>query len=152
MALESIVRPFQRPNSLATRRIVASAEKIDVAPAIISWGKAGTLAQAHQIDEIDESGVNFTVVSCDDEYREDTAKTKIDVRRIVQTLPDGTTNPDNFVDLERPYQVFFEKKELASSLRNTTTSWSTWFPDSAVYGTSTNKSKCQATFNLNRNT
>lgn len=146
--LESIVRPFARPNSLATRRIVASSDKISVDPAIISWGQAGTIAAAHQIDAIDPTGAEFTVVSCDDQYEQ--VNQLIDVRRIVQKLPDGTTNPDNFIDLERPYKVYFEKKELASSQRNTTTTWSTTFADSSVFGSVKNESKCQATFTLNR--
>jgi hypothetical protein len=145
--LEGIVRPFARPNTLATRRLIASNAKLDVRPATITWGQAGTIASAHQVAAIDETGVDFTVVSCDDRY--DEVSTKVDVRRIVQKLPNGTTNPDNFIDLERPYEVFFEKKELASSARNGTQTWVAWFPDSAVFGT-VKKNKCQATFTMNR--
>lgn len=41
--LESIVRPFVRPDSLTTRRIVSSREKVEVEPAIKSWGKPGNI-------------------------------------------------------------------------------------------------------------
>lgn len=147
--LESIVRPFARPNSLATRRIVASAEKVEVGTAVISWGKAGTLAAAHQIDAIDETGTNFTVHLIDEQYDEQSRLT--DVRRIEQTLPNGTKNPDNFVDLDRPYQVTFKKVELDSKRPNETQVWSTSI-ETADFSTmnktnQTGKSK----FNLNRN-
>lgn len=148
--LESIVRPFARPNSLATRRIVASAEKVEIGTAVISWGKAGTLAAAHQIDAIDETGVNFTVDLIEEQYDEKDRKT--DQIRITQTLPSGTKNPDNFVDLDRPYQVNFLKVDLAGSKRrNETQIWSTAF-DAAGYSSMTNNNKTgKAKFNLKRN-
>jgi hypothetical protein len=147
---ESIVRPFARPNSLATRRIAAKST-VEVTPAVISWGTAGTLASAHQIDEVDEEGGGFTVLRCDDEYEEVSGKRLVDVRRIEQTLPDGTTNPDNFIDLERPYRVYFEKKELASQKRGVTQTWVTRF-DTQVWSTMKNDNdKCQSKFNLDRN-
>lgn len=146
--LEGIIRPFQRPDTLARRRLVATNTKIDVTPAVISWGTSGTLASAHQVDEIDPGG-GFTIISCDDQYEEKSRL--IDVRRIEQTLPDGTKNPDNYIDLERPYRVYFEKKELASQQRGVTQTWTTAF-DTAVFQTMNNDSKkCQSTFTLKRN-
>lgn len=148
--LEGIVRPFTAPNTLARRRLVASNTKIDVSPAVISWGSAGTLASAHQVDEIDPGG-SFTVLTCDDQYQEADKPRQVDVRRIVQTLPDGTTNPDNFIDLERPYRVYFEKTDLASQRRGQTQTWTTAF-DTAVFQTTNNSDrKCRSTFTLKRN-
>lgn len=146
--LESIVRPFVRPDSLATRRIIASSEKIEVQPAIISWGTAGNIAAAHQVEEVDQTGTNFVVLNLNDKYTE--LDRKSDVRRIVQTLPDGTTNPDNYVDLNRPYQVIFEKLDPASQRQNETQVWSTAF-ETAQFSTVNNENaKSKSTFNLNR--
>lgn len=145
--LEGIVRPFQRPDTLARRRLVATNTKIDVTPATISWGTSGTLANAHQVDEIDEGG-SFTVLTCDDQYEE--KNRLVDVRRIEQTLPNGTKNPDNFIDLERPYRVYFEKKELASQQRGVTQTWTTAFDTAAFRTTNNDSKKCQSTFTLNR--
>lgn len=145
---EQVVRPFQRPDTLARRRLVAANVKVDIQAATISWGTAGTLASAHQVDEIDPGG-SFTVLTCDDKYEE--TQREVDSRRIVQTLPDGTTNPDNFVDLERPYRVYFEKKELATQQRGVTQTWTTAF-DTAVFRTTSNADKkCRSTFTLTRN-
>lgn len=148
--LESIVRPFVRPNSLSTQRIVASREKVEVEPAIISWGTAGSLASAHQIEAIPEDpGVSFTVLMCDDEYTEKSRQ--VDVMRIEQTLPDGTKNPENYIDLERPYKVFFEKKELASQQRGVTQTFTTRFENTQFSTTNSSNQKCQSKFSLNRN-
>ncbi len=148
--LEGIVRPFQRPDTLARRRLIASASQVEVTPAIISWGSSGTLASAHQIDEIPdlENGGSFTVLTCDDQYEE--TQRQVDVRRVVQTLPDGTVNPDNFVDLERPYRVYFEKKELASQQRGITQTWTTAFDAAQFQTTNNNNKKCQSAFTLRR--
>lgn len=149
--LESIVRPFQRPDSLATRRIIASREKVEVTPAVISWGKPGTIAAAHQIDAIDPTGTSFTVKLLDEEYTEDPGKRKTDVRRITQTLPDGTKNPDNYVDLNRPYQVTFEKVNLDSKRPNTTQTWSTSIETSNFKTVSPGNKDTRSKFNLDRN-
>lgn len=145
--LEGVVRPFQRPDTLARRRLIASNTKIDVGAANISWGTSGTLASAHQIDEIPVDG-SFTVMLCDDKYEE--TSRQVDVRRIVQKLPDGTQNPDNFIDLERPYRVYFEKKELASQRRNETQTWTTAFDTAAFETTNSGDKKCRSVFTLNR--
>lgn len=147
--LESIVRPFARPDSLATRRIVANNTKIEVGAAVISWGKAGAIAAAHQIDAIDETGTSFTVDLIDEEYTEESRKT--DVRRIEQTLPNGTTNPDNFVDLERPYQVIFKKEDLGSKQPNQTEVWSTAVETANFSTVNPNNKTGKSKFNLTRN-
>lgn len=146
--IESIIRPFARPDSLATKRIIASSEKIDVQAAVISWGKAGTIAAAHQIDAIDETGSSFTVDLIDEEYDEQSRKT--DTRRITQTLPDGTTNPDNFVDLDRPYQVTFEKVELDGKRPNETQVWSTSIETAGFSTVNPANKKGRSKFNLDR--
>jgi hypothetical protein len=146
--LESVIRPFVRPDSLATRRIVASNTKVDVQPAIITWGKAGTIPAAHQIEAIDETGTNFTVNTAD-QYTEKSRQT--DVMRITQTLPDGTKNADNFVDLDRPYQVTFVRVDLDSSRPNETEVWSDAFDTAQFTTMNKNNRSTNTKFNLNRN-
>lgn len=146
--MEAIVRPFARPNSLATRRIVASNTKIEVGTAVISWGKSGTIAAAHQIDAIDESGTNFTVVTCDDKY--DELSRKEDPVRITQTLDDGTTNPDNFVDVNRPYELAFRKTSETDPRQNTTQTWSTSIETAGFSTVGFNNQQCKGVFRLNR--
>lgn len=109
--LESIVRPFVAPNRLATRRLVAAREKIDVEPAILSWGKAGTIPGATQIDAPDaDSFLSFTVKDCDEGFSEISRKTTV-----VRVTQDGA--PENFVDFNRIDQIAFQKdtKPKASS-------------------------------------
>lgn len=101
--LESIVRPFERPNWLATRRLIAAREKIDVEPAIISWGKAGTIPGATQIDEpTADSFLNFTVQDCNDRFTELNRSTTS-----VRVTQEGV--PENFVDFNRIDQIAFQK-------------------------------------------
>lgn len=148
--LEKIVRPFQRPDSLSTKRIVATEEKIQVSPATLSWGRPGTLPAAHQIEAIDETGISFTVVNSDDKFTE--LDRKVDVRRIEQTLPDGTLNPDNYIDLERPYTVRFEKVDKIATRQNETQVWSTAIETEGFRTMNPNNDrKGKSIFNLNRN-
>lgn len=146
--LESIVRPFQRPDSLARKRIVASNTKIDVQPAIISWGKSGTITAAHQIDQIDPTGAEFTVITCDDNFTE--VGRKVDQIRVEQTLPDGTRNPDNYVDLDRPYQVTMKKESETEPAKNTTQTWSTSISQSGFKTVGFNNKDCQSKYNFKR--
>jgi hypothetical protein len=104
--LEGIIRPFQTPNSLARRRLVAGTS-VAVTPAIISWGTAGEVPAANQVDEIPiDQGGAFTVVK-HEHWKEEARKSR--EYRIVQVLPDGTKNPDNYVDISRPYSMQFKK-------------------------------------------
>lgn len=144
--LEGVIRPFVRPDTLARRRLVASNTKVDVTPAIISWGTSGTLASAHQVEQVDPDGV--TIEICKDDYVE--TKRFSDVMRIEQKLPDGTFNPDNFVDLDRPYKVYFERQESPNGGLGETTHFKDFaIPDSGVWGTV--PSKCTNSFTLKRN-
>ena len=150
--LESIVRPFQQPDSLARRQIVVSSQKEEVDAAVISWGSAGDMPAPTQIDQIDPNQVSFTVNLCKEGYFE--TKRFTDVLRIVQKLPDGTTNPDNYIDLDRPYQVFFEKRKLND--RNSSEQWTSWVAagieaDQAFLADRINFNvQCDEQFNLNR--
>jgi hypothetical protein len=146
MGFEILVRPFERPQSIQRKRLVASNTKIDVSPARITFGQAGQIASPTQIED---AGSTFSVLTCDDKYIESSRQTT--QMRIVQKLPDGTQNPDNFVDLDRPYEVKFEKIELASQKRGETQVWSNTFETAQFETTNPNtQNKCQSTFELNR--
>jgi hypothetical protein len=102
--LEQIVRPFARPNTLARRRIIASSTKIEVPEAIISWGSAGTLPGATEIEQIDPTGVNFNVITCKDNYEE------VD-RQSRPVRIEQQDNPENYVVFNRIDQVSFLRRD-----------------------------------------
>ena len=85
----------------------------------------------------------------DEQYDEQDRLT--DVRRITQTLPDGTTNPDNFVDLDRPYQVTFTKVEKDAKKPNETQVWSTSIETAGFSTVSPSNQTGKSKFNLRRN-
>lgn len=108
--LEKIIRPFQRPTTIETRRIVANSIKDPVEPATGSFGKAGTLPAAIQDAEASTSGFEFKVISCDDRFAEH--------QRV--TVPIKVSNPDDpdtFVMVDRIETIswkHFEKPTQAS--------------------------------------
>lgn len=106
--LESIVRPFAKPDSLARRRIVAKA-KVAISPAVISWGSGATQATAKQVEQVKIEGA-FQVVHTE-RWKE--VSRKSETVRITQkiTNPDGTQTevPENYVDVSRPRSVKFKR-------------------------------------------
>ena len=108
--LEQVVRPFQRPDALARRRIVAKREKIEVGTAVISWGKSGNLTQARQIDAVEPLPPDFKIVHFE-HWREEARQSKD--YRITQKIAnaDGseTEVPENYVDVSRPDWVRFKR-------------------------------------------
>lgn len=146
--LEGIIRPFEWPNRLATRRLIAAREQVDVTPAILSWGAAGTIPGATQIDEPDEeSSFSFTVKDCTEGFQE--LSRKVTPIRIEQ---EGV--PENFVIFNRIDQMKMKRdtKSKGSNTTNwvsyvevalensTTTTWRTAFDD--FFG-------CENTFRFN---
>jgi hypothetical protein len=103
-SFEQIVRPFARPNTLARRRIIASSTKIDVPEAILSWGSAGTLPGATEIEQIDPTGTNFNVITCKENYDE------VD-RRSRPVRIEQQDNAENYVVFNRIDQVSFLKRD-----------------------------------------
>lgn len=144
--LESIVRPFQRPDTFRTRRIVAHAEKVEVGTATISWGAAGTIAGAEEVEDL---GVAFTVITCDDEYDERPEDRKEVEDRITQVLADGTEVTENFVDVKRPTYLAFDKKsEFEKMNYEKTTSWQTAVETATFTTVDINNKKCMSRYNL----
>jgi len=119
--MEALVRPFETPNTLATRRIIASNVKIAIAPVVKSWGVTGTLPAPVMIETPGPPDpTDFTVLTCDDNWSE-TERTTTPVR-IGQT-----GSPENFVVVDRIDQIAFEKGRTSAASKVATsysTSWS----------------------------
>ena len=142
--LEQVVRPFQRPDVLARQRIIASSTKITVADAIISWGVAGTVNGAQEIEAIDELGTAFVVLDCDDEYEEIARQSQ--TRRITQVDSAGNTVPENFVDVQRPTEITFWKAGENAKNYNKTTTWQTVFATAQFSTINDRNKKCKSNY------
>lgn len=93
--LEGIVRPFQQPDRLTRRRIVATNTKLDVNPVSLTWGEAGTLPEP-------QVGVGFSL-----------KKEKQHVAIEVNYKPVRVENPDDpsqYVMVNRPTSIRFKEK------------------------------------------
>lgn len=76
----------------------------------LCFGKVGTLPTP--------TSVGFKI--CNEHYGE--VERKVNLERIEQTLPDGTKNPDNYVDVERAYQIKFNTSHNVPSFHTTISS------------------------------
>lgn len=142
MSLEQLVRPFARPDALSRRRIVASNLKIEVTPAIISWGAAGSIAGAQEIEAIDEGGTAFTVLSCDDRYEE------VD-RGERAARVENPDDPNQYVMVNRPTYIAFNKaSEWEAANYTKTTTWQTAIETAEFSTININNKKCRATYEL----
>lgn len=137
-----IVRPFETRAPQSKRRLVASNTKIDVDPAIITWGRSGTIPGAQEIVAIDETGVSFQVIDCDDRY-EETDRTEV-TKRI-----ENPDDPDQYVMVARPTYIAFNKlSEWEKANYNKTTEWKTAF-EVAGFSTINNSNKmCRSGYTL----
>ena len=144
---ESIVRPFQTPTILAKKRLVATTDKLDINPAVLSWGKPGNISFAHEIDEIPTDVLDFTIETCKEISTEQARK--VDQVRVEQTLPDGTKNPKNFVDLDRAYQVTMTQTQPTDASNRTQTWALSWEKENfRTFGDA--DKKCTNTYNFSR--
>lgn len=143
-----IVRPFERPNALATSRIVATNKKIPAAAATISWGKAGTLPGAQEIEAIDPAGLSFTVLTCDDEYEEIPGTRRNVTKRITQIDDNGNPVPENYIDLARPTELYFWKQGDKAPNYNKTTTWQTNVDTASFSTMNDNNKKCRSNYKL----
>lgn len=142
IGVEQIVRPVATADPLSRRRIVASADKVEVEPATLIWGAVGTLAAPHKIDAA--GGVSFTVLDCDDEYEEISRESE--TVRITQIDEDGNEVPENFVDVDRPRKVKFDKISERDRYYLKTTTWKTAIESAVFVTTNINDKKCYATY------
>jgi hypothetical protein len=142
IALERLVRPYQKPTALAFGRVISRTVAPSADTATILWGDVGTLPTPTQEDVPDDS-VGFTVEVCDTDYTE--------TSRIVQ--PVKVKNPDDdsqFVIVDRIQSMSFrsqEKAKLAGAIRSETTT----FGDTGFGGSLESvplTQNCKSSFNL----
>lgn len=107
MTLESIVRPFQSPRPLGTRRVVTSSTKAPAQTAGVTWGAAGTLPTPRESEVAQPApGISFNT-----EARQVTDH-NIERSRETQTVKiEQEGNPDNFVMVERINKIAFNKRD-----------------------------------------
>lgn len=142
IALERIVRPYQRPTGVNFGRIVSRTVAPSTDTAHATWGDVGTLPTPTQ-EDVPDPGAGFTVEVCDTDY--------VEQSRVVQ--PIRVTNPGDdtqFVVVDRVKSMAFqvsEKGKLAGAVRSETTA----FGDLGFGGALDSVSKtdnCKSTFNL----
>jgi hypothetical protein len=96
--LEQIVRPFQNPDVLSTRTIVASNRQVAVERARIVFGKSGAMP----VPTV-ETSAGFRVANCNNTWKEKERQTH--PQRVEQ--PD---NPDNYVMIDVIDSIKFERQ------------------------------------------
>lgn len=120
--LEALVRPFQRPDLFSRPRLIAARGKDAVSSAVISWGAAGDVPSATQIDSVPSDPTNFQLRTCNDRFTETTRTTS---RQRVSNPNDAS----QFVDFDRVETISFQKDETGRTASDKvavayTTSWS----------------------------
>lgn len=137
-----IVRPFESRAPQSKRRLVASNVKEPVEPAVISWGRSGSIAGAQEIEAIDETGISFTVLSCDDRYEE------IE-RKETTTRVENPDDPNSYVMVARPTYIAFNKlSEWEKANYNKTTTWQTTFETANFVTMNSGNKKCKSGYTL----
>jgi hypothetical protein len=148
--LEFVVRPFQSPGIITTRRIVPALSTDAPDPANLSWGDAGTLPTGvAEIAANDPTQDGFQILQCAVQYTELSRQTE--TKRV--------TNPSDssqFVDVEIIKSISFNqvpKSQIVGALATETTAFNeAVIPDSEVWGTIKTQDQCQASYTLNNNT
>lgn len=104
-ALEQLVRPFQSPDAIATRRIVRSQTTITPDPVVVTWGEAGDMPVAVEVpagEDPQEIGFEVKKRARHDLVARETEKFKI-------TNPD---DPNQYVIAERLKKATFKEKNV----------------------------------------
>ena len=143
IGVEQLVRPIAFSDPLSRRRIVASPDKIEVEAATLVWGAAGTITAPNEIEEVDD-GVNFTVITCDDQFQE--VERESVIVRITRVDEAGVEVPDEFVDVERPTKLKFERVVVSSY--NKTTNWTTAVETAVFSTTGGGNQKCYSSYKM----
>lgn len=144
LAIEQITRPVAFSDPLNRRRLVASNVKIDVPVASITWGDAGDIAAAHEVEGIPDNPLNFQVINCDDRFTE--LSRKEDFMRIENPL-----DSEDYVNLKRPRELIFDRKsenQLNTQNYNKTTIWKTAVETATFSTVDFNSKKCASRFSL----
>lgn len=93
--LEGIIRPFQQPDRLTRRRIVATTTKVTVNPVSLTWGEAGTLPEP-------QVGVNFSL-----KKEKQHVAIEVNYKQVRVENPD---DPTQYVMVNRPTSIKFKEK------------------------------------------
>lgn len=106
MSLEQLVRPFARPDTLSRRRIIASNTKVEVQPAILSWGTAGSIDSPREVEAVDPLLIAVELKKDHDEFTEPAPGMRREVERVRVENPD---DPNQYVMVERIRRISFQK-------------------------------------------
>jgi hypothetical protein len=143
-SMEQIVRPFQSPFPLATRRIVVRDRGVVREDAIIQWGQAGSVPAA--TEETPEAGGGFKVEACCKDVNTETK------RETEQVRVENPKDPSQFVIIERIKKIAFglDRSNVCLGESSATARAFAEFDanfDSGVTGPS-KPQKCEASFEL----
>lgn len=107
MSLEALVRPFQAPQSTATRRIVPVRTQVPPETAGVKWGVAGDLPVAVEVP-VGEDPLAF---SFEVTKRAAHNAIKMETERVRVENPD---DPNQYLITERIKRVTFKEKDAAA--------------------------------------
>lgn len=144
--MEQIVRPFQLLDPTTTISIPIVRDKVDVSPAHICWGAAGTLPTPVQQDD-NFDGVNFRLEECDTHSVEDSRDTE-------DLVVQNPNNPSVFVVVQRIRKINLKraaKKDFLGVFHTDTTDYG--LPDlfaSSPFGDVSKQNKCTDQVYYNR--
>lgn len=143
MSLEQIVRPFQKPVSIATRRIVSVNQNVTSQDAIIAWGQAGAMPSPTQ-EQPGQTG--FKIENCNETFHEKNRTTHD------QTITDGASGAS--VTFTITDKITFSKSNLdavnVGSLRTETTVYSVPDPFATTqFGDVSKSNICESSYALN---
>lgn len=109
--LEGLVRPFQSPNAIATRRaVVATSNKQPAQIAQLIWGAAGAMPTAVAL--LVSGGINANIDSSNLTGDTQNAEKK-GSRVVVQKRIENPDNPDQYVMVEDTQAITFAAKPKA---------------------------------------
>jgi sensor domain CHASE-containing protein len=146
-SIEQIVRPFQSPAVISTRRIVSNSTKIPTDDVLVEFGAAGDMPAAEKVEDAqDDGGVNFQVVTCDDKYSEKD-------RRFKTVRIENPDNPENYVMVARINEIKFNKRSEGENMTMYNNSATTFVPvpmydNNNWFKNDENKDKCAAAYSL----
>lgn len=108
--LEQLVRPFQSPQPIGTRRIVATSIKLPTQTSHLEWGNTGALPTPVE-SPADQPAplISFNVKKEDQKLGEK-------AREVERVKVQQEGNPDNFVVIERIKQISFANTKKEQTL------------------------------------
>lgn len=105
MALEILVRRYQKPQTSSGRRLISTREVVDVQPAILSWGAPGQLPEKVEVPIGEVPPLYAFEVKKKGKEQQETAKVTEKVRI------ENPDDPDQYVVTERIKSIRFKEKD-----------------------------------------